>query len=59
MEAVSKLIDAVGGKILSYYVTFGEYDWLLITEMPDPRSAAAAIITAAAGGGPTLGPPWR
>jgi GYD domain len=29
-EAVSKLIEAAGGKLLALYVTFGEYDWLLI-----------------------------
>ena len=37
-EAVSKLIEAAGGRLLSYYVTFGEYDWLLVTEAPDPGS---------------------
>jgi uncharacterized protein with GYD domain len=52
-EAVSKLIEAAGGKLLSYYVTFGEYDWLLVTEAPDAQSVSAAIIAAAAGGGVT------
>ena len=27
-EAAAKLIEAAGGKMLAYYVTFGEYDWL-------------------------------
>jgi uncharacterized protein with GYD domain len=52
-EAVSKLFEAAGGRLLSYYVTFGEYDWLVISEVPDAESASAAIIAAAAGGGVT------
>ncbi|WP_046864760.1 GYD domain-containing protein [Microvirga massiliensis] len=52
-KPVSKLIEAPGGGLLGYYVTFGDYDWLLIVEAPDVRSAAAAAITAAAGGGVT------
>jgi uncharacterized protein with GYD domain len=52
-EAVSKLVEAAGGKLLSYYVTFGEYDWLVITEMPDAKSVSAVVIAAAVGGGVT------
>jgi uncharacterized protein with GYD domain len=52
-EPVSKLIEAAGGRLLGYYVTFGDYDWLLIVEAPDAKSAAAAAITAAAAGGVT------
>ena len=51
-EPVSKLIQAAGGKLLAYYVTFGEYDWLLVVEAPDARTVAAAVI----GGG---GRRWR
>jgi uncharacterized protein with GYD domain len=52
-EPVSKLVEAAGGKLLAYYVTFGEYDWLIVVEAPDARTVAAAVITAAAGGGVT------
>ena len=52
-QAVSKLVEAAGGKLLSYYVTFGEYDWLLIVEAPDMRGVSAALMAAAAGGGVT------
>jgi uncharacterized protein with GYD domain len=52
-HAVSKLVEAAGGRLLSYYVTLGEYDWLLITEAPDMQSVSAAVIAAAAGGGAT------
>jgi uncharacterized protein with GYD domain len=50
-EEVSKLIAAAGGRLLSYYVTFGEYDWLLIIEAPDPEAASAIVIAAASSGG--------
>ena len=52
-QIVAKLMKGVGGKLLSYYVTFGEYDWLLIAEAPDEQAISAAVLTAAAGGGVT------
>jgi uncharacterized protein with GYD domain len=52
-QVVAKLMKGVGGKLLSYYVTFGEYDWLLIAEAPDEQAISAAVLTAAAGGGVT------
>jgi uncharacterized protein with GYD domain len=52
-EAVSKLVQSVGGKLLSYYVTFGETDFLLVVEAPDERAMAATVLAAAAGGGVT------
>ena len=52
-EAISKLAQAVGGRLVSYYVTFGEYDWVLFMEAPDEIAVSAAVIAAAAGGGVT------
>jgi uncharacterized protein with GYD domain len=52
-QVVAKLMKGVGGKLLSYYVTFGEYDWLLIAEAPDEQAISAAVLTAAAGGSVT------
>jgi uncharacterized protein with GYD domain len=52
-EAVKKIITAAGGKLLSYYMTFGEYDFLTIAEAPDERAMLAALAVAAAGGGVT------
>ncbi len=52
-EAAAKLVQAAGGKMLAYYVTFGEYDWLVVSEMPDEQHAAAFVLTAAASGGVT------
>ena len=53
LDAASKLAQAAGGKLLAYYVTFGEYDWLVVSEMPDATHAAAFVVTAAASGGVT------
>jgi uncharacterized protein with GYD domain len=52
-EAVSKLIKSAGGKLLSYYITFGDTDFLLVAEAPDERAMAAAVLAAASGGGVT------
>ena len=51
--AVSKLVEAVGAKLLNYYVTLGHYDFLTIVEAPSAKEASAFILAAAAGGGVT------
>ena len=50
IEAVRPAIEALGGKIVAAYYSFGEYDLAVITEMPDNTSAAAFSIAASAGG---------
>ncbi len=52
-EAASRLFEAAGGKLLAYYVTLGEYDWLIVSEFPDHQSVSASVLAAAAGGGVT------
>lgn len=49
-EAVRPAIEGIGGKLISYYFSFGEYDSLVIAELPDNATACAASIAAAAGG---------
>src|SRR5215469_5824968 len=49
-EAVRGPIEKLGGKIEHGYFAFGEYDAILITEMPDSVSAAAIALAFAAGG---------
>jgi uncharacterized protein with GYD domain len=51
-QAVSELLANTGGKLLAYYLTFGEYDFLLVSEGP-PEGVATGVIVAAAGGGVT------
>jgi uncharacterized protein with GYD domain len=50
VEAVRSSIEKLGGKITTAWFAFGEYDIVLITEMPDNVSAAAIAIAFAAGG---------
>ena len=50
VEAVRQAIEKLGGKIISAWFAFGDYDVLVITEMPDNVSAAGLAIAFAGGG---------
>jgi uncharacterized protein with GYD domain len=49
--ASARLREQAGGKLLTLYVTIGQYDFLVISEMPDAQAASAIALVAAAGGG--------
>lgn len=50
--AVAALIEAAGGKMLAYYVTLGEYDFLIVSEGDPNRSDyLAGLMVAGATGG--------
>lgn len=50
LAAVQQAIESLGGKLVGGWLTFGEYDVVLVLDMPDNVSAAAFSITAMAGG---------
>ena len=52
-EFVSRLIAQVGGKVIAYYFTSGEYDILFIFEALSYEDMVPALIVAAAGSGVT------
>ena len=52
-EAVRAMIELAGGKLLDYYVTFGDYDFLVISEADNDIDMASVVLTAAASGGVT------
>jgi uncharacterized protein with GYD domain len=54
-KEVAKLYEANGAKLVAYYVTFGEYDFMTIGEGPsdDLGKVMGALVTAAIGGGVT------
>ncbi len=52
-DAVSRLLTKAGGRLVSFYLTFGEYDFLLIAEAPSETQMAAVLLAAAGGGGVT------
>jgi uncharacterized protein with GYD domain len=52
-DIVSRLLSKIGGRLLGYYLTFGEYDFLTIAEAPSDVQMAAAVLAAGSGGGVT------
>ena len=50
IEAVRPSVERLGGKIKEAWFAFGEYDVIVLTEMPDNVSAAAISIAFAGGG---------
>ena len=48
--AIAKVVEKAGGKMIGYYMTFGEDDWLLIIDCPNNEAALSIAIVAAAGG---------
>ena len=48
--AVEKLFASVGGKVESVYYCFGDYDVVLIADVPDDAAMAAASINACSTG---------
>lgn len=50
VEIVRQAIEKLGGKIVSAWFAFGDYDVVVITEMPDNVSAAGLAIAFAGGG---------
>ena len=49
-EVFSRLTETMGGRLLSLYYTFGEYDVLVIYEAPDESTAAAIVLAAVSPG---------
>jgi uncharacterized protein with GYD domain len=49
--AISRLCEQAGGKLVSLYFTLGQYDFMVISEMPDAQAASVLAFVAAGGGG--------
>ncbi len=47
---VAKVIENLGGKSIGSWLAFGDYDLVMIVEMPNNVNAAALALAAAAGG---------
>ena len=50
IQAIKPAIEKLGGKLKDAYLSFGEYDFVIIAEMPDNVSAAAISMAFGAGG---------
>ena len=49
-EALRPAVEKLGGRVVNAFFAYGEYDVVLILEMPDEASAAALAVAAAGGG---------
>ena len=47
---VREVVEAMGGRLIGWYLSMGDYDGLLIYEAPDDASAGAAVLGAASHG---------
>ena len=45
--AIAKVAEAMGSRMVSYYLSFGEYDGFTLIEAPDELTAAAVVMVAA------------
>jgi uncharacterized protein with GYD domain len=48
--AVQQLLDSAGGTLDAYYLMFGQYDGLVICDLPDSSSAAAVSFAVTSSG---------
>lgn len=44
IEAVSKALEAAGGKLLSFYTVMGAYDYVAVAEAPSDEVALAQLL---------------
>jgi uncharacterized protein with GYD domain len=49
-EAVARLMESVGGRLVGYYVTFGPKDFVVIVEAPNEVDMAAVAVAVAGSG---------
>ena len=50
MEALRPVIEKLGGKVHAWYYCWGDYDVMVLFDVPDNVNAAAASMAVAAGG---------
>ena len=46
-SALASFFEKTGGKLIGWYLTFGEYDFLVISENKDVEGVAAALLAVA------------
>ena len=50
LEAARKATESAGGKMLAWYLTFGRYDFVIITEAPNVKAVASVLLATGAQG---------
>lgn len=49
-QAVEQMVKSVGGRLESFYFSFGSRDYVIICEVPDHASAVAVSVAVSASG---------
>jgi uncharacterized protein with GYD domain len=44
IQAARKAVEAAGGKWLGWYLTMGQYDFVLLTQAPNAQAAASVLL---------------
>ena len=50
LDALRPVVQRLGGSVVNAWMSFGDYDFLLICELPDNVSAAALSMAVSSGG---------
>jgi uncharacterized protein with GYD domain len=50
VDAARQAIEAAGGKMVGFYLTLGQYDFVSVLEAPDDVVYTSAILSIASGG---------
>ena len=50
VKAAAKAIEAAGGKLIDFYLTMGEYDYVAITEVPTDEAGLLQLFGLASAG---------
>lgn len=51
LDAARKAFEAQGGKLTAFYMTMGQYDFVVLAEFPNDESGAKAALSLGAAGG--------
>ena len=49
-EVIQKAVEELGGKLIGLWLSFGDYDVVVLAELPDNAAAAGLALAVAAGG---------
>lgn len=53
-EAFKRLVESKGGKLVAEYATFGRYDYVLITDLPNDQAALEVSLATGSKGNVTV-----
>ncbi len=50
LDGARQMVEAVGGKWLGWYLTFGQYDMVMIVQVPDIKALLKGVMGMVVGG---------